>query len=1061
MASDYDFIRKDNERRYGTDIKRIGQMLLADRYDDRTHFIFEVLQNAEDALARRPNWQGSRAVNFDLGPETLRVSHFGHPFHDGDVRGICGIAESTKDLTAIGRFGIGFKSVYTFTERPEVHSGEEDFAIESYVWPTAVPSISREADETAFILPLDVENNTAHTEIIAGLRKLDPRALLFLRYIEEINWGVQGGPSGLYLRGEPENLGDNVRRIVLLGEEEGKPDVAQTWLVFSRDARTDEDAVVGHVEVAFLINRDEETNRLSVEMVSDSSLVVFFPTVLSTHLGFLVQGPYRTTPSRDNVPRDDPWNQKLVGETASLLVEALRWLRDNDLLDANALECLPLDPTKFTEGSMFVPLFDAVRNALHTEPLLPRHGGGYAPAHSAKLASSQELRELFAPAQLASLFDAEAELAWLSSDITRNRMPVLYQYLTGELGIAEVFPDTILPRLHMTFLEAQPDDWILKLYEFLNRQPALLRRGRLENIPLIRLEDGSHDEAKANDRPLAFLPGAVETGFPTVRRAVCATEEARQFLRSLGLTEPDPVDDIVRNVLPRYGGGAADVDDQSYEADISSIVTAFATDSTWQREKLRAALRDSAFVMAVDAGDGSKRMSKPDDAYIATERLQELFRGVSGVLLVDDAYACLRGDEARRLLEACGATRYLQTVSVEATFTLEELRKMRHEAGSESASRLETPADTTLRGLDQLLRVLPKLDAETRANKAALLWKALADVEDRSGAGAFLGTYRWSYYKKRSSAMFDAGFVRQLIETAWVPSEDGELQRPEEVVFESLGWGANPFLLSKIRFKPPIIEILAIEAGFEPGVLNLLKSLGVTSVAEFQARFGVETKPDPSSNKSPVTADDTGNGRASNGRNDTSGTGRSTEDATGGKRGGGDTDGKREDGGKRVAGSSGGRKFISYVGAHPDGNDHDPDGLDHRDRMDLEDKAIQFILSSEPQLQRTRVNNPGFDLYDAGSNDQRERWIEVKSMTGSLHDRPVGLSRKQFEWACEKGEAYWLYVVEHAGTSEGARIVRVQDPAGKARTFTFDHGWLDVAEVHGAAGVDAGVEDRE
>ena len=27
MASDYNFIRKDSERRYGTDIKRIGRML--------------------------------------------------------------------------------------------------------------------------------------------------------------------------------------------------------------------------------------------------------------------------------------------------------------------------------------------------------------------------------------------------------------------------------------------------------------------------------------------------------------------------------------------------------------------------------------------------------------------------------------------------------------------------------------------------------------------------------------------------------------------------------------------------------------------------------------------------------------------------------------------------------------------------------------------------------------------------------------------------------------------------------------------------------------------------
>lgn len=67
-------------------------------------------------------------------------------------------------------------------------------------------------------------------------------------------------------------------------------------------------------------------------------------------------------------------------------------------------------------------------------------------------------------------------------------------------------------------------------------------------------------------------------------------------------------------------------------------------------------------------------------------------------------------------------------------------------------------------------------------------------------------------------------------------------------------------------------------------------------------------------------------------------------------------------------------------------------------------------------------------------------------MTGGLLDRPVGLSYTQFECAREHGEAYWLYVVEHWGT-DSARIVRIQDPAGKMRTFTFDHGWLNIADV--------------
>ena len=67
-------------------------------------------------------------------------------------------------------------------------------------------------------------------------------------------------------------------------------------------------------------------------------------------------------------------------------------------------------------------------------------------------------------------------------------------------------------------------------------------------------------------------------------------------------------------------------------------------------------------------------------------------------------------------------------------------------------------------------------------------------------------------------------------------------------------------------------------------------------------------------------------------------------------------------------------------------------------------------------------------------------------MTGSLTDRPVGLSRTQFDYARAHGDAYWLYVVERAGM-DSARIVRIQDPAGNARTFTFDHGWLHIAEL--------------
>ena len=62
---------------------------------------------------------------------------------------------------------------------------------------------------------------------------------------------------------------------------------------------------------------------------------------------------------------------------------------------------------------------------------------------------------------------------------------------------------------------------------------------------------------------------------------------------------------------------------------------------------------------------------------------------------------------------------------------------------------------------------------------------------------------------------------------AWIPDDEGHLRRPEEVLFDSLGWKPSPFVVSKIRFKPTVVLQLAQEVGIEPEVLDLLKKIGV------------------------------------------------------------------------------------------------------------------------------------------------------------------------------------------------------------------------------------------
>jgi len=1093
VASSYDEISDENRQRYGTDIGRIGPMLLADRYDDRTHFIFELLQNAEDAIGRRADASGPRKVTFELAPTHLLLSHFGRPFDEADVRGVCGIAESTKDKFSIGRFGIGFKSVYTFTDRPEIHSGDEDFAIKDYVQPQPAERTERQPGETQILLPLKSGDIAAQAEITAGFRHLGAGALLFLRHIEEINWSVKGGAAGFYLRNTPEALADNVHRITVIGQETGKAEVDQNWLVFHRDVHSPSNEKVGRVEIAFsLVAVKDEPGRWSVQPVAASPLVVFFPTVVQTHLGFVVQGPYRTTPSRDNIPRSEPWNQHLVKETSSLLVEAIRWMRDNALLETSTLRCLPLDREKFPEGAMFAPIFETVRNALLNEALLPRFNGGFVSASQAKLARTQELRELFTPEQIEVLFGTKGA-SWLTGDITPDRQPEIRTYLMQELNVAEVTPATLVPRLTKAFLENQTDDWVRRLYEFLSGQEAALRRS-LDKVPLVRLDDGSHVVARENGTIKAFLPSAIKTSFPTVRRAVCASVEAHGFLVALGLTEPDQVDDVVLNLLPKYQQSTVSLDE--YDDDIERIRQAFSTDSAMRREKLRQALRDSNFVVVIGTGDGKRYVAKPGGIYVATDRLKQLFAGVPGVFIVDDGYDCLRGEEMRELLEACGALRYPrpERAPLEHHWS-DRLKALRVRAGhAETSGYSDSVEDWTLQGFEELLNHLPTLTAEQRIDRARLIWESLGDLEERRGRGVFDGAYTWSHNGKYATS-FPAAFLRNLNSAAWVPDATGELVPPNLVVFDSLGWKENPFLLTKIAFKPPIIDQLAKEAGIDPAALDLLRRLGITSVEELTTRLGITDQPpadeDPTDEAPPEEEEDDdsagddvyddardlydadmpdippGTPDPNGGDGATGATGREGQGGSGPRTrpGGGQANGGAHDGsgrhagggkgdgtsgagqGRRTPGTAGGRPFISYLGTHPDDEESDPDGLDQATRMRIEDQAIALIISVEPRLQRTPEGNPGFDLFESNSGGHQVRWVEVKSMTGSLENRPVGISRTQFDYARSKGDAYWLYVVEYATDPAKTRVLRIQNPIAHARTFTFDRGWLEIAQT--------------
>ena len=80
-------------------------------YTDKSHFVYELLQNAEDS--------GASGIRFVQYPDRLEVMHDGHAFTTENLQGLCDIGQSDKvnNLNQIGEFGVGFKSVFGICDK--------------------------------------------------------------------------------------------------------------------------------------------------------------------------------------------------------------------------------------------------------------------------------------------------------------------------------------------------------------------------------------------------------------------------------------------------------------------------------------------------------------------------------------------------------------------------------------------------------------------------------------------------------------------------------------------------------------------------------------------------------------------------------------------------------------------------------------------------------------------------------------------------------------------------------------------------------------------------------
>ena len=650
MPSNYKSITEYNEEQLGKDTS--SRKTQVSMYSDPTHFVYEILQNADD--------YGATEVLFKLSKDNIVIEHNGIPFKEENVKAITYFGKSTsrEDLVKTGRFGIGFKSVFAFTATPIIISGPEHFQIyglyrvKEYPYPDGfsrsrtriILPFNHESEQPNFVEEL-VSQEEAYRQISECLVGLDMNTLLFTQNVREIRWEIED-QSECYSR--EDEVEDNSRLTTI---KDSKHENA--YVVFSK-IPTWKNEEHKPVEIAFAVNEQHQLAPLHGEF-----LHVLFPTTEETGLRFILNGPYRTNPARETISRTDVFNRHLMKVTCELVKELLPKLRKRKLLTLQFLSILPNEDDPLS--SFYTPLRDIVVNEFRNQKLTPTKRGDHAPA-SGLYRVSTELLDLIDDEDLAILLGKDCSLPFKVDEITQQRdargrfvQDPNAQFIDNFLNTLQI-PDWNMTKFVSTLL-AQPEiiaDWLGKksagwhqtlyalVYDFLRlRQTGtswyssdISLKNKLSDLPIVPCSDGiyraggkcffpSDDVERDEDFP-RVLKGVYSSGQNTDQKS-----KARDFLEAINVRSVDEAIEIEAILKLRYVKGTIKLREPHHKQDLERFIALV------EREPDKAILFKDYHIFELDKGK-SRSWEIPRKAFLDTPYCNTGLRVYHAILAIRD-----------------------------------------------------------------------------------------------------------------------------------------------------------------------------------------------------------------------------------------------------------------------------------------------------------------------------------------------------------------------------------------------------------------------------------------
>jgi len=497
-----------NRIKQGQDLKAMNKRLIENAimlYAEKTHFVYELLQNAEDVCATH--------VCFNQYPDRLEVLHDGTPFTESNLTSLCDAANSDKieENGKIGKFGIGFKSVFAICNTVMLYSEPHHrpaknalpriaVSIENYIDPDYIEEEWKLESPytTKFIFPYDVSlygksEDVLRVDIARKLRNLGADVLLFMKHIKQVEYNINDigdeyNGGSIYML-DRQVLGERISKVTTIGETDNKPNDS-SYIVFSKTIADSERTV----DIAFSIK--EKDGNIRFLKSASSNISTYFPTETNSNLHFIVQAPFDLTPNRSNLKSDSDHNKEMIKLLSELFVEAVFEIKDRKWLSLEFVDILPYDIYNhaYRPDWHFYSLHTRAYDLLKGEEVIPAADGSYVTALDAKIVRGEKLLELF-KGQYLEDFLRQPGAKWLSVELTENSpLRDLHAFLINELDVQEIESNDLpsLIRSNPAFMSAVSNSWLESFYNYLAHDVKSLlgQNGNMATVPFVKTSDG-------------------------------------------------------------------------------------------------------------------------------------------------------------------------------------------------------------------------------------------------------------------------------------------------------------------------------------------------------------------------------------------------------------------------------------------------------------------------------------------------------------------------------------------------------------------------------------------